>query len=187
MLAHHPDLLEARLREEGQQLLLDRGAHHALHPQPRVLVAVHRHRTMDNHVGELQSSARPEHPEHLRHGAALVRHQVEGAVAGDAVDAGIGQRQLLGGPLHDVEVVDAGPVCRGEQPASHGGGEVEGDHPALGAGQLAGDQGVIAGTGADVEHPVSGLNGPGAKGVADAGEAGQGLIGQVASQRRGVA
>nr|WP_243737289.1 hypothetical protein [Halomonas ventosae] len=91
--AHHLDRLEAGLLEQGQQLLLHRRAHHAFDPEARILVTVHRDRAVDHHVGELQAATRPEYPEHLGHGPALVRYQVEGAVTGDGIEAGVGERQ----------------------------------------------------------------------------------------------
>jgi len=106
-------------------------------------------------VGELQASARLQHPDDLVEDAAFVGAQVDDAVADDDIRPAGLDGQILDDALAKLDIAEAHRRCRRAGALEHFVGHIHADHVTLGPDLFGGDEAVKAATSPEIDDAFS--------------------------------
>jgi hypothetical protein len=125
---------------------------------PKVDVAdlCFRHGLTGRDIGELQASARLQHPHDLTEDAALVGAKVDDAVADDDIGPGGLDEQILDHALPEPDIADTHRRCRRTGALQHFSGHVDADNLPLGPDLFGGDKAVEAAARPEIDNPLAG-------------------------------
>ena len=139
-------------------------------PQVNIADSRFRHCLAGCDVGELQSSARTQHPHDLAKDAVLVGAKVDDAVADDDIGLTVLDRQILDDSPPELDICEAHRRCRRAGALQHLVGHIDADDPTLGSDLFGGDKAVEAAARPKVNDPLAGFQRPLREWITDPGK-----------------
>ena len=140
------------------KLRLRQSAADSSRPEFDVATRGERQLSLHNDVGEIQASARPQHPVDFAKRSKFIGRQIEDFVGNHYVHAFAFHRQLFGDAAANLDVLPE-PGCQRRPLGAldHSRSHVDTDRPSLWTAAANGDQKIHAGATTDVQNTRQGL------------------------------